>query len=200
MSSNKNENTSLQVEADEKHLLLDHNYDGIQELNHPLPSWWNFIFYAGIIFGVCYWVYYSFLGGPTLRDELKVEMAQVKVLQDEYKALTAAYNPEKFNELNKPENMQKAIAIFAENCVQCHKEGGLGDVGPNLTDNYWKVSKGTPESNYQVVYYGSEEAGMPAWGEVLSSEDIYLALAYVNSLKNTFAKGGKEPQGVKIDD
>ena len=196
-SDNKNK---LQIEEDEKHLLLDHNYDGIQELNHPLPSWWNAMFYAGIIFGICYWAYYSFLGGKTLRDELAVEMTVVKQAQAEYKLLTEAYKPEVFEQFNKPENMEQALAVFTDNCPQCHAENGRGDVGPNLTDDYWLVSQGTPETNYKVVYYGSEENGMPAWGEVLSSEEIYQALVYVNSLKNTFHPEGKEPQGEKISE
>ena len=70
MSHNKNDDTKLIVKEDEKQLLLDHNYDGIQELNHPLPSWWNFIFYAAIVYSVGYFIYYQFLNGPTLKEEL----------------------------------------------------------------------------------------------------------------------------------
>lgn len=193
-------NNKLHVEEDEKHLLLDHNYDGIQELNHPLPGWWNVLFYAGIVFGLGYWTYYTFLGGKTLRDELSIEMSVVKEAQTEYKLLTEAYKPEMFEQFNKPENMEQALAVFTDNCLQCHAENGRGDVGPNLTDDYWLVSTGTPETNYKIVYYGSEENGMPAWGEVLSSEEIYQALVYVNSLKNTFHPEGKEPQGEKISE
>ncbi len=197
--SNDNKN-QLHVEEDEKHLLLDHNYDGIQELNHPLPGWWNVIFYAGIVFGICYWTYYSFLGGKTLRDELKTEMTVIKQAQAEYKILTEAYKPDVFEQFNKPENMEQALAVFTDNCLQCHAEDGRGDVGPNLTDDFWLVSKGDPETNYKIIYYGSEENGMPAWGEVLSSEEIYQALVYVNSLKNTFHPEGKDPEGEKISD
>ena len=122
--SSENKNTQIHVEENEKHLLLDHDYDGIQELNHPLPRWWNVIFYATVLFGVCYWVYYSFLGGPTLRERFRKEYAQVKVLQEEYKKLTAAFNAGKYAQFNKPENKEKALAVFTTNCVQCHQEGG----------------------------------------------------------------------------
>ena len=194
----KKHEEKLHVADDEKHLLLDHDYDGIQELNHPLPSWWNAIFYAGIFFGVCYWVYYSFMGGPTLRDEFKVEYGKVQVLQEEYKKLTAAFNPVKYEEFNKPQNRERALQIYTDNCFQCHAEEGRGDVGPNLTDDYWLLAKGTPETIYHTVYTGSEENGMPAWGEVLSSEDIYLAVSYVMSLKQTYHPKGKEPQGERL--
>lgn len=197
--SSENKNTQLHVEENEKHLLLDHDYDGIQELNHPLPRWWNVIFYATVLFGIGYWTYYTFLNGPTLRDRFKKEYAQVKVLQEEYKKLTAAFNPDKYAKFNTPENKDKALEVFTANCVQCHAEGGRGDVGPNLTDNYWLVAKGTPETIYNTVYNGSEANGMPAWGEVLPSDDIYLAVTYVMSLHNTFNPKGKEPQGEKIE-
>lgn len=199
MSSSENKNsTELHVEADEKHLLLDHNYDGIQELNHPLPGWWNFFFYVGIFFGVGYWVYYTFMGGPTLRDELKADMAVVREAQEMEKKLNSSFSQKKFDEYNVPGNKERALQVYTDNCMQCHMEGGRGDVGPNLTDNHWLRTKGTPETNFQIVYNGSEENGMPAWGEVLSSEEIYLALTYVNSLRNTFHKEGKAPQGEKI--
>ena len=81
--SDINNESKLQVEADEKHLLLEHSYDGIQELNHPLPKWWNVIFYAGIIYGFGYWTYYTFLGGPTLVDEMNKELVVIRQAQKE---------------------------------------------------------------------------------------------------------------------
>ncbi|MDH4468523.1 MAG: cbb3-type cytochrome c oxidase N-terminal domain-containing protein [Bacteriovoracaceae bacterium] len=197
-SNDKNDKNKIIVLEDEKKLLLDHDYDGIQELNHPLPKWWNFIFYTSCLFGLGYWAYYSFLGGPTQRDDLKQEMVGITAKQDEYKKLNSQYNEAKFAEFDKPENLLKGKEVFANNCVQCHEDGGYGNIGPNLTDDYWLVSKGNPETNYNIVYSGSEANGMPAWGEVLSSDDIYLALVYVKSLKNTFHPKGKEAQGEKV--
>ncbi len=196
--SDSNKDTDLHVEADEKHLLLDHTYDGIQELNHPLPKWWNFLFYAGIVYGFGYWTYYTFLGGPTLVDEMKEDLVVIRQAQQEYKRLTEAFKPDIYAQWNKPEHSQRGLEVFEENCLQCHAEKGKGDVGPNLSDDYWLLTDGSAESNYKVVYYGSEENGMPAWGEVLASEEIYLALSYLESIKNTFQPDGKEPQGEKI--
>ncbi len=194
---NNKENKS-HVEPDEKHLLLDHDYDGIQELNHPLPKWWNFIFYFSVFFGIAYVVYYQFLGGPSHRDQLNQEMVKIKATQEEYRKLNSAFSAEKFAAINIKENIAKGLNVYSENCVQCHMENGKGDIGPNMTDDHWLVSKGTPETNYEVVFKGSEEKGMPAWGEVLSSEDIYLALVYLDSIKNTFVTG-KAPEGTKIE-
>lgn len=201
MSSTNNKNdkeNKVHVEADEKSLLLDHDYDGIQELNHPLPKWWNFIFYVSIFFGFAYVIYYEFLGGPSLKQEHNIAMAEIRLKQEEYRKLNSAFDAEKFASINIKENIEKGLKVYSENCIQCHMENGKGDIGPNMTDDHWLVSQGTPESNYDVVFKGSEEKGMPAWGEVLSSDDIYLALVYLQSIKNTFVKG-KAPEGIKIE-
>lgn len=192
---NKNK---LHVEEDEKHLLLDHDYDGIQELNHPLPNWWNSLFIIGVIFGIFYWMFYSLMDGPTLRDEYVAELAPIQKAQLDYKNKNEIFKPEVYATWDKPENMEKAKVVYEDNCLACHAEAGRGDVGPNLTDSYWLLSDGTPEQNYKVVFFGSEENGMPAWGEVLPVEDIYLALSYINTLKNTNHPEGKEPQGEKV--
>lgn len=196
--NDNNNNEKLHVEEDEKHLLLDHNYDGIQELNHPLPNWWNGGFYIGIIFGILYWMFYSVMDGPTLRDEYHAEMEPIKQAQLNYKNSNEIFKVELYNEWDKPENLTKAKQVYEDNCFACHAEDGRGDIGPNLTDDYWLLTQGTPETNYKVVFFGSEENGMPAWGEVLPVEEIYLALIYIDSLKNTFHPEGKEPQGEKI--
>lgn len=200
MSTNDKDNkdNKLQVEPDEKHLLLDHDYDGIQELNHPLPKWWNIIFYVSIVFGIGYFVYYQFLGGPTANEDLNVAMEKIKVIQEEYKKSNSQFNQEKFITFNVKENLEKGLKVYSDNCVQCHLENGIGDIGPNLTDDHWLVSKGTPETNYDVIYKGSEANGMPAWGEVLSTEDIYFSLVYLDSIRNTFVKG-KAPEGIKVE-
>lgn len=200
MSNNKNEETKLHVEADEKHLLLDHDYDGIQELNHPLPSWWNVIFYVAIFFSITYFAYYQMMGGPTLRDEFNKDYAKVVAMQEEFKKQNSSFNPDTYASTNTPEGVKKGEEVFLNNCLPCHGEKGIGDIGPNLTDEYWLVAKSTPETIYSVVFNGSEENGMPAWAEVLTADEIYLAVAYVSSLKNTHQKGGKAPQGEKIEE
>lgn len=202
--SSKNENdkdkeTQLHVEADEKHLLLDHSYDGIQELNHPLPFWWNFIFWAAIVFSTGYFVYYQFMGGPTLRDEFKTEYGRITAIQAEEKKKHGSFNPETYQAIVAADGVKKGEEIFTNNCVACHLEKGKGDIGPNLTDEYWLWAKGTPETIYPVVYNGVLENGMPNWNETLSTEEIYQVVAYVQSLNNTKQPGGKAPQGNKVE-
>ncbi|MGE3608258.1 MAG: cbb3-type cytochrome c oxidase N-terminal domain-containing protein [Bacteriovoracaceae bacterium] len=198
MSGNNNE-TKLDVKDDEKHLLLDHSYDGIQELNHPLPSWWNVIFYVSVAFGFGYFIYYQLMAGPTLREEFKVNYGQVLAAQAEFKRINSAFNQEHYNGIVADEGVKKGQVVFENNCMPCHNEKAKGDIGPNLTDEYWLVAKSTPETIYGVVFNGSEANGMPAWAELLTKDEIYQAVAYVSSLKNTHQPGGKEPQGEKIE-
>jgi cytochrome c oxidase cbb3-type subunit III len=196
----ENKKSELDVKADEEHLLIDHSYDGIQELNHPLPNWWNTMFYAGIVFSTGYFIYYQVMGGPTLRDEFKVSYNQVLAAQAEFKRQNSSFNQEFYNGIVADDGVKKGSVVFETNCMPCHAEKGKGDIGPNLTDKHWLIAKSTPETIYNVAFNGSEENGMPAWGEMLTKEELYQAVSYVSSLKNTFAKGGKAPQGEKIED
>ena len=200
MNNSQDTEKKLDIMPDEKHLLLDHNYDGIQELNHPLPSWWNFLFYVGIIFGFGYFIYYQIMSGPTLREEFKKDYSKVIAAQEEFKKLNSAFKPELYAVVATDEGVKKGAEVFVNNCLPCHAEHGKGDIGPNLTDEFWIVAKSTPETIYNVVFHGSEANGMPPWGDVLTSDEIYQAVAYVSSLKNTHQKGGKAPQGDKIED
>ncbi len=200
MNQSEKDENKLEVLPDEKHLLLDHNYDGIQELNHPLPSWWNFIFYTCVVFSICYFIYYQIMGGPTLREDFNKEYDKVLAQQAEFKKQNSAFKPDLYAVIANEDGHKKGEEVFVNNCLPCHAEKGKGDIGPNLTDEYWIVAKSTPETIYNVIFNGSEANGMPPWADVLTSEEIYLAVSYVSSLKNTHQKGGKAPQGEKIEE
>lgn len=189
----------IEVKEDEKHLLLDHSYDNIQELNHPLPSWWNTIWGISIVFSVGYFVYYQLMGGPTLKEEFNVEFEAVVAKQVAYKKIESAFDQVHYAKILADGGVSKGKAVYELNCMPCHAEGGIGDVGPNLTDDHWIIAKGTPDTIYDVVFNGSEANGMPIWSDLIPKDEIYQAVAYVMTFKNTFKKG-KEPQGVKVAD
>jgi len=91
--SNHNDNKSeVHLEEGEKHLLLDHNYDGIHELDHPLPTWWQYTFYGGIIFAVLYFILFQIMGAPSLRDEFKKEFAKIQTLQEQFTKKNGAFD------------------------------------------------------------------------------------------------------------
>ena len=193
----KNTKEEIHVEEDEKHLLLDHNYDGIQELNHPLPSWWSTIWGISIVFAFGYFVYYQFLEGPTLTEEFHIEYKTVLAKQDAFKKMNAMFSLNHYQKILSDGGVKKGAEVYELNCLPCHAENGKGDVGPNLTDDHWIIAHGTPETVYDVVFHGSEANGMPIWSEMLSKDEIYQAVAYVMTFKNTFLKG-KGPEGVKF--
>lgn len=189
----------LEVKDDEKHLLLDHSYDNIQELNHPLPSWWNTIWGISIVFSLGYFIYYQLMGGPTLKEEFNKEFKIVLAKQIDFKKRESAFNQDYYAKIIADGGVEKGKVVYETNCLPCHAEGGIGDVGPNLTDDHWLIAKGTPDTVYSVVFNGSDANGMPIWSEMISKDEIYQAVSYVMTFKNTFKKG-KEPQGEKIAD
>ena len=195
-----NDKTKLHLEEGEHKILLDHNYDGIHELANPLPSWWKILFYLGLIFGLFYFILFEIMGAPTLRDEFNKEWAKIQAIQEKFNKEHGAFDEVQFQAILKDDGVKKGEVIFQTNCIPCHKEKGIGDIGPNLTDEYWINSKGTPETNFPVVYNGVPDKGMPTWSQTLSSDDIYRAVAYVQTLHNTHQPGGKAPQGNKVED
>lgn len=199
MSDNTNDNNEkLIVHEDEKHLVLDHSYDGIQELNHPLPSWWSGMWILSFVFMIPYFMYYVLMDGPTLRETYKKDMAAINKLKEEAAKSGANFSLEEYNSwVAANDGVQKGKIVFEENCLSCHGEGGRGDIGPNLTDDYWINVKGHvgADTIYPIVFNGVEENGMPVWSEVLSKEDIMAAVAFVLTLHGTNPPDAKEAQG-----
>lgn len=194
-----NNKTELHLEEGEKEILIDHVYDGIQELNNPLPSWWSFTFWAGIVFAIIY-IAATFLGAPTLRDEFALEHVKNLKLQDDFNKKNGSFESAKYMAIMKDDGLGQGKAVYMKNCFSCHKENGAGGIGPNLSDEYWLYSKGTPESNFPVVFNGVPEEGMPTWSAKISEKEIYQVVGYIQSLHNTNQPEGKKPRGEKIVD
>lgn len=201
MSDDKNNEKNVILNDTEKNLLLDHDYDGIEEFDYPLPSWWGATFVGGIVFAAIYIFYYEGMGGKSLRQTFIDDMAKVEKVRAAQAASLSNFDHEGYKAyLATPEAQNKANEVFTEYCVSCHLEGGKGDIGPNLTDAYWlNMKEVNTENLYKVIKDGVEDNGMPAWGEVLSKEELFAAIKYVESIRNTNIAGGKEPQGEKIE-
>jgi cytochrome c oxidase cbb3-type subunit 3 len=194
-----NNKHDLHLEEGEKKILMDHNYDGIHELDNPLPSWWKFLFYIGIAFGIFYFILYQIMGAPSLREEFNADWAKIQAVQEKFNAANGAFDAVKYEAIVKADGVKKGEGVFATNCVACHKEKGAGDIGPNLSDEFWLWAKGTPETIYPVVFNGVPQNGMPTWSGTLSNDEIYQVVAYVQTLHNTHTPGGKAPQGNKVE-
>lgn len=191
MSDDQNNHVENMTEQD-KAMLLDHNYDGIQEYDYPLPSWWVMTFVGTVLFAIPYFIYYSMMNGPSVRDEMNSDMSKLNKVRDAYAQSLIRFDPAKYAANN---DAAKGLVVYEENCLSCHEEGGKGDIGPNMTDAYWIHADGSPEGMYEVIINGREDLGMPAWGEEISKDEIYQVISYLMSIKNTNVPGGKEPQG-----
>lgn len=193
------ESKNILLEGEEE-ILLDHDYDGIQELDYPLPSWWKMTFYGGILFAIPYVLYYGFMGGPSIQDVYEKDLAKLQEAQAEMASNLSSFSVSYFEDwVDQNNGVEMGAEVYEMNCAACHLAQGQGDIGPNLTDAYWIHGDGETEFIYNMVVEGYEEKGMPAWGEILSKDEIMAVTAYVNEkIINTNVEG-KEPQGEKIE-
>lgn len=140
----KNNKQEMNVFEEEKKILLDHDYDGIKELNHPLPSWWVFVFIATVVFSIPYWIYYHHMSGPSLNDEFNSHMEVVSAAKAEYEKKQGTFNLDEYNSFIADSDALKTGAkVYKRKCKACHGTDGEGGIGPNLTDAYWLNGDGS---------------------------------------------------------
>lgn len=180
----------------EREIILDHNYDGIRELDNSLPPWWLYGFYATIIFGFIYMLRFHVFNGDSQYDELETELAQARLDIEEYKR--NAKDLVDFNTvevLTEASDIQAGKAIFESTCVACHMIDGGGGIGPNLTDNYW-ILGGDIKHIFKTVSEGGRSGkGMIAWKAQLKPAQIAQVASYVLTLQGTTPANPKDPEG-----
>jgi cytochrome c oxidase cbb3-type subunit 3 len=181
---------------DEKQLLMDHDYDGIKELDNNLPPWWVYLFYACIVFSVIYLVRYEIMGAPDQETELKNELAQAKIEVAEYMKTAPDLMDEKtVTLLTEQADLDAGKAIFTTNCVACHRADGGGQIGPNLTDDNWILGGGIKNLFHTITNGGRDGKGMIAWKGTLKPKEIQAVSSYIISLKGSNPKDPKAPEG-----
>lgn len=177
------------TQPDEK--LLDHNYDGIQELDNPLPRWWVNLFYITIVFAFGYVLYYGLGFGDSLAE------AHEKTLKEKQLASTSSAPKEvAVSFAFSKATVEKGKGMYESRCAACHKADGGGLVGPNLTDKYWIHGQGKNEDIYAVISEGVPEKGMLSWKAMLSPDDIVALVAYIQTtLQGSHPANAKVPEG-----
>ena len=148
-----------------------HEWDGIKELDNPLPRWWLWVFYASIVWSIGYWVampawplvssYTRGILGHSQRATLIEEIATAKAGQAQWLDRIAAASVEEIRA--DPQLLEFALAggrsAFAVNCSQCHGQGAAGSKGyPNLNDDAW-IWGGTPSQILYTITHGIRNAG-----------------------------------------
>ncbi|KAB1154746.1 cbb3-type cytochrome c oxidase N-terminal domain-containing protein [Flavobacterium luteum] len=180
----------------EGQLLLDHDYDGIKELDNVLPPWWVYLFYGCIVFAIIYLVRFEILGAPDQEMELKNEMAQAKIEVAEYmKTAPDMMDEETVTLLTDTPSLAEGKTIFTTNCVACHRADAGGQIGPNLTDTHWILGGGIKNIFHTLEHGGRDGKGMISWKGTLKPTEMQKVASYVISLQGTNPKDPKAPDG-----
>lgn len=180
----------------EAELLLDHDYDGIKELDNSLPPWWVYLFYGCIIFAAVYLIRFEIMGGDNQEMELKKEIAQAKIDVANYMKTAPDMMDEKTVTLLKDApSIANGKAIYTANCVACHRPDAGGQIGPNLTDDNWILGGGIKNVFHTITNGGRDGKGMIAWKTVLKPKDIQHVSSYILSLRGTNPVNPKAPDG-----
>jgi cytochrome c oxidase cbb3-type subunit 3 len=206
--------TSAKVET------TGHEWDGITELNKPLPRWWLWTFYATIVWAIGYWLlmpawplvasYSKGLLGYSQRERVTEQVAAAKAEKAKYRDKIAATDLAAI--VQDPELLSFALAggeaTFGDNCAPCHGRGAQGGVGyPNLRDDDWLWGKGTLGDIHQTILHGiraddpeTRTNQMPAFGRtgILSEPQIADVAEYVLSLSGKADDKTAAERGAKV--
>ncbi|WP_046758995.1 cbb3-type cytochrome c oxidase N-terminal domain-containing protein [Kordia jejudonensis] len=181
---------------EEAEIILDHNYDGIKELDNSLPPWWLYSFYISIFFAFIYMVKYHVFNGENQYDELKVEYVEAdKAYQEYLKTAKDLVDYKTVVVLTEPGDLSAGKSIFTKNCVACHKADGGGGIGPNLTDKHWILGGGINNVFKTISEGGRSGKGMEAWKKELKPSEIAQVATYVLTFEGTTPAEPKDPEG-----
>ena len=184
------------AQPEERDLELDHNYDGIKELDNKLPPWWLYSFYATIIFAFGYMAYYHIFDGDSQLAEFEKEMASAQIAVEEYKKNAPdLVDAESVVALTDPADIEKGNALYQMNCMACHAADGGGGIGPNLTDEYWILGGGIKNIFHTISEGGRAGKGMIAWKSTLSPTEIQQVSSYILTLQETTPASPKVAEG-----
>jgi cytochrome c oxidase cbb3-type subunit III len=197
-----------------------HEWDGITELNKPLPKWWLWTFYATIVWAIGYWLlmpawplvstYSKGLLGYSQRERVAEQVAEAKAAKSSYRDKIAAMDLAAIN--NDPELLSFALAggeaAFGDNCAPCHGRGAQGAFGyPNLRDDSWLWGDGTLAAIHKTILHGIRSGDpdtrtnqMPAFGRtgVLNEPQIADVAEFTLSLSGKSSDKAADERGAKI--
>jgi len=176
--------------------LMDHEADGIKELDNLLPRWWVWLFNFSIAFAVVYLLYYHvFYAGDLQAAEYTKEWKRGEEIKSasiaKFETGIASLTP----------SQDKAIVgiggegyrLFNTYCAPCHRPDGGGLVGPNLCDDYW-IHGSNYVDNVKTIINGVPAKGMLAWRGVLNPDQIKAVSSYIYTLRGSNPKNPKPPE------
>lgn len=182
----------VEKEAD---VLLDHDYDGIQELDNALPPWWKYGFYITIVVAFVYLFLFHVSGdGKNPTQEYAAELEKAQIEKEAYEA----NNKDKVDESNVPMADAAGLAegkeLYTAKCWACHGKAGEGGAGPNLTDDYW-IHKGSLNDIYKSIKVGYQDKGMQSWAKEFTPKQISHIASFIKTMHGTNPPNAKAAQG-----
>ncbi len=180
----------------EQTIELDHDYDGIKELDNRLPPWWVYLFYFTIAWGGIYWYVYhwSDIGSSQLEvyheEEERARYERTIYLHNQANAV----NESNVVAIEDEAELANAADTYIKICASCHGPEGQGGVGPNLTDKYW-IHGGGIKNIFKTIKYGVPSKGMIAWKEQIQPKTMQKLASYILTLEGTNPPNAKAPQG-----
>jgi cytochrome c oxidase cbb3-type subunit III len=188
-------NDRVEIEQEES-IMLDHDYDGIKELDNNLPPWWKYGFYLTILIAVIYLVNYHITKtAPLQAEEYKISVKKAEAEVAEFLKNSANNVDENTVKMLSAEaDLAAGKDIFINACAACHGKFGEGTVGPNLTDDYWLHGGGLKDI-FKTIKYGWPDKGMKSWKDDYSPIQIAQITSYIRSLKGTNPPKPKDKQG-----
>lgn len=170
--------------------LLEHEADGIKELDNLLPRWWVWLFHITVAFSVVYMVYYHVAGAGDLQA---AEYTKEWNRGEAIKSASIAKFESGIDTLTP--STDKAVLgdgqqLYVNYCAPCHRPDGGGLVGPNLCDDYW-IHGTNYVDNVKIVINGVPAKGMLTWRGVLNPDQIKAVSSYVYTFRGTNPKNPK---------
>lgn len=180
-------------------LLLDHEYDGIQEYDNPMPKWWLWLFYVTILYSVLYWFNVPGIGiGQGRIADYEAEMAAARAQASELAAQRSGPTDASLLALAEDDAaLELGRTTYGQMCASCHADDGGGMIGPNLVDDYW-IHGNSPMAIHTVIEQGVLPKGMPAWGMMLRPEQIDAMTAYLISIAGSAPATPRAPEGERV--
>jgi len=185
---------AVPVEKEES-ILLDHNYDGIKELDNHLPPWWKWLFYVTIVWGAIYLlVYHVFDAQPLMEEEYAIAMEDARLAKEAMLASSESVVDESTVEFSDdPSVLANGKKLYNIHCVACHSPEGQGGIGPSFVDNYW-IHGGSITDVFKTVKYGVPAKGMISWQTMLSPSDMRDVSSYVLTFVGTTPQNPPAPK------
>jgi cytochrome c oxidase cbb3-type subunit III len=172
---------------------LNHDADGIQELDNLLPRWWVWLFWMCNVFAFLYMLYFHVLNygesqAQAYTREAKVGEQIKNTALAKFETTLGSLEPSRERAI-----LDQGHHVFTTYCAPCHRPDGGGLVGPNLCDDFW-IHGATYQENLKTIINGVPEKGMLTWRGVLKPQEIQAVASHIFALRGSNPPNPKPPE------